>query len=58
VSAPVSFEMLEGGPVRLEASPARTHWVWSDAAKVRIVEESLAGMSPKFPPAPMDEMTR
>lgn len=42
VSAPVSFEVLEAGPVRLEASPARMHRRWSEAAKARIVEESLA----------------
>ena len=41
VSAPVSFHLLEAEPKRLEASPARTHRVWSDAAKERIIEESL-----------------
>jgi transposase len=41
VSAPVSFEVLEAGPLRLEASPARLHRRWSEEAKARIVEESL-----------------
>ena len=42
VSAPVSFEVLEVGPVRLEASPARMYRRWSEEAKARIVDESLA----------------
>jgi transposase len=41
VSAPVSFEVLEAGPLRLEASPARMHRRWSEEAKARIVEASL-----------------
>lgn len=35
----MSFQLLEAEPKRLEAS--RTHRVWSDAAKERIIEESL-----------------
>ena len=42
VSAPVSFAVLEAGPVRLEASPTRMHRRWSEEAKARIVDESLA----------------
>ena len=42
VSAPVSFEVLEVGPVRLESSPGRMHRRWSEEAKARIVDESLA----------------
>jgi transposase len=42
VSAPVSFHLLEAEPTRLDVSPARTHRVWSDAGKARIIEESLA----------------
>lgn len=37
----MSFHLLEAEPKRLEASPARTHRVWSAAAKQRIIEESL-----------------
>jgi transposase len=42
VSAPVSFEVLEARPSRLESSPARMHRTWSDEAKSRIVAETLA----------------
>ena len=42
VSAPMSFAVVEVGPVRREASPARLHRRWSEEAKARIVDESLA----------------
>lgn len=41
MSAPVSFEVLEARPSRLEGAPARIHRAWSEEAKSRIVEETL-----------------